>query len=96
MIEAIDAAVRKLGSVTLVWMPAHQSIATIGEGKLSNGQRLSALDWRANRFVDVLAPVAVRAHGAEGELRVHLVLHHFVDYLYKLYLQKRVVHLYAD
>ena len=48
---------------TLVWMPAHQSIATVGEAKLSNGARLTMLDWRANRLEDVLAKraAAVRA-----------------------------------
>ena len=40
---------------TLVWMPAHQSIASVGEVKLSNGQRLTWIDWRANRLVDALA-----------------------------------------
>jgi len=39
----------------LVWMPAHTTLKTIGELKLSNGQRLSPVDWRANRLVDKLA-----------------------------------------
>ena len=39
----------------LVWMPAHTSLASVAEVKLSNGQRLSCIDWRANRSVDALA-----------------------------------------
>jgi hypothetical protein len=39
----------------LVWMPAHQSLSMVGEIKLSNGQRLTTIDWRANRLVDALA-----------------------------------------
>lgn len=43
---------------TLVWMPAHQSMASVGEAKLSNGHRLTTIDWRANRLVDALAKAA--------------------------------------
>ena len=39
----------------LVWMPAHTSLASVAEVRLSNGQRLSCIDWRANRLVDALA-----------------------------------------
>ena len=39
-------------------MPAHQTTAAIGTRVLSNGERLSALDWRANRLVDALAKQA--------------------------------------
>ena len=46
----------------LVWMPAHQSIAAVGEGRLSSGARLSMLDWRANRLVDALAKEAAAEH----------------------------------
>jgi hypothetical protein len=42
----------------LVWMPAHQTTAAIGTRVLSNGERLSAIDWRANRLVDALAKQA--------------------------------------
>ena len=44
----------------LAWMPAHQSLRTIGEAKLSNGRRLTAIDWRSNRLVDALAKVAAK------------------------------------
>ena len=39
----------------LVWMPAHTTLASVGEVKMSNGQRLTTVDWRANRLVDALA-----------------------------------------
>ena len=47
---------------TLVWMPAHQSMASVGEAKLSNGLRLTRIDWRANRLVDALAKRAATEH----------------------------------
>ena len=36
-------------------MPAHSSPAAVGEAKLSNGSRLTHIDWRANRLADALA-----------------------------------------
>ena len=42
----------------LVWMPAHTSTGDVGEAKLSNGTRLSMVDWRANRLVDALAKLS--------------------------------------
>ena len=42
----------------LVWVPAHQTLAMVGEKKLSNGARLSLVDWRANRLADALAKLA--------------------------------------
>ena len=42
----------------LVWMPAHQSIASVGRIVLSNGEHMSVLDWRANRLVDAVAKQA--------------------------------------
>ena len=42
----------------LAWMPAHKSLTMVGETKLSNGCRLSLVDWRANRLVDALAKAA--------------------------------------
>jgi len=42
----------------LVWMPAHLNAAAIGEKKLSDGSRLSAIDWRSNRLADALAKSA--------------------------------------
>ena len=47
---------------TLVWMPAHQSVASVGEVKLSSGHRLTWIDWRANRLVDALAKRAAAEH----------------------------------
>ena len=45
----------------LVWFPAHLTHKAIGQAKGSNGCRLSAVDWRANRLVDKLAKVAAKA-----------------------------------
>ena len=42
----------------LVWMPAHLSTALVGERKLSDGTRLTNVDWRANRLADILAKQA--------------------------------------
>ena len=39
----------------LVWLPAHCARTNVGQSKLSNGQRMTAIDWRANRLVDQLA-----------------------------------------
>ena len=39
----------------LVWMPAHQTLSSVGEKKLPSGARLTFVDWRANRLVDALA-----------------------------------------
>ena len=48
----------------LVWVPAHQTTAAIGNKELSNGQMLTAVDWRANRLVDALAKQAARERQA--------------------------------
>jgi hypothetical protein len=48
----------------LVWMPAHCAIGAVGETKLSNGVRLSVVDWRANRLVDALAKAGARLRQA--------------------------------
>ena len=42
----------------LTWGPAHLTIGMIGERHLSNGTRLTAVDWRANRLADGLAKKA--------------------------------------
>jgi hypothetical protein len=51
----------------LVWVPAHKSHRAIGEAKKGDGQRLTAVDWRANRLVDLLAKAAAAdRHGPRG------------------------------
>ena len=45
-----------------MWLPVHKSAIAIGEAKLSNDNRLSCSDWRANRLVDMLAKAAAAAH----------------------------------
>ena len=39
----------------LVWMPAHKTIRAVGEVKLSDGSRMTLIDWRANRLADAIA-----------------------------------------
>ncbi len=41
-------------------MPAHLTLAAVGEAKLSNGVRLATVDWRANRLADALAKAGAR------------------------------------
>ena len=53
----LDISALLLGN-KLAWVPAHQTLKAVGEVKLSNGCRLSIVDWRANRLVDKLAKVA--------------------------------------
>ena len=72
--DALDGNLQCLGQDgMLVWMPAHQSIATVGEAKLSDGGRLTQLDWRANRLVDALAKAA--AAGNQPPPAVAKILH---------------------
>lgn len=40
------------------WMPAHCTVSAIGTRVKSNGEFVTALDWRANRLVDYLARLA--------------------------------------
>ena len=42
----------------LIWMPAHQGAGQIGTALRSDGRRLSAYEWRANRLADLLAKEA--------------------------------------
>jgi hypothetical protein len=42
----------------LVWMPSHTSVRAIGQFFRSDGLRVSAIDWRANRLADCLARLA--------------------------------------
>jgi len=63
--EAIGLDLSTLTSTgLLVWVPAHHSHNSVGEAKLSNGIRLSHVDWRANRLVDKLAKTAAGARCA--------------------------------
>eukprot|EP00973_Karenia_brevis_P076734 10658973-Karenia_brevis.AAC.1 len=36
----------------------------VGERKLSNGVKLTVVDWRANRLVDALAKMAAKPYAA--------------------------------
>ena len=53
-----------LGEGVLSWIPAHLSIRAVGERKLPDGSRLTMIDWRANRLVDILAKRGANEHCA--------------------------------
>ena len=52
----------------LVWMPAHQTSAGVGVKVLSDGRRLSWIDWRANRLVDAVAKQAAAQRQAPAAI----------------------------
>ena len=61
----LDGNIQKLADDQLLtWMPAHQPLAAIGTRRLSNGKLLTAVDWRSNRLVDVLAKQAAATREA--------------------------------
>ena len=43
----------------LILMPAHGAAATIGNALRSDGNVVTSIDWRANRFADALAKAAI-------------------------------------
>jgi len=52
-----------------VWMGSHSSKAAIGRAQKSNGDLVSATDWRANRLADGLAKMAAGRFRVPEELR---------------------------
>ena len=71
--HAADGDVADLvNSGKLVWMPAHKSHHAIGNALLSNGNALSATDWRANRLVDCLAKAAAKILAAPSSVSAFL------------------------
>jgi hypothetical protein len=44
----------------LVWQPAHLTLAALGVARLSDGTKLTPVDWRANRLVDQLAKMSAQ------------------------------------
>ena len=47
----------------LTWMPAHISKGAIGTRKKSNHREVTAVDYRANRLVDLLAKLGTQSGG---------------------------------
>eukprot|EP00973_Karenia_brevis_P093674 12418485-Karenia_brevis.AAC.1 len=47
----------------LKWMPAHGAVDKIGRALDSNKNKISAVEWRANRLVDALAKRLPRRAG---------------------------------
>ena len=59
--HALDGNIQCLADDgTLVWFPAHLTWRAVGEARGSNGERMSATDWRANRLADRLAKAVAR------------------------------------
>ena len=53
----------------LVWQPAHQTVQSIGQRHGSDGRKITAIDWRANRLVDALAKQAAEEVRATKQTR---------------------------
>ena len=53
----------------LIWMPAHQTQASIRSVTRSDGRLLSCIDYRANRLVDALAKGAAAAQRSRPDIR---------------------------
>jgi hypothetical protein len=62
-----DYGAYELDKVT--WMPAHNGQGSIGRVFASNGKPLTAVQWRANRLVDLLAKSAARPRRLPREAR---------------------------
>ena len=61
----LDDDVGKLADGNLlVWIPAHTTLASVGEARASNGDRFTTLDWRANRLADILAKTGAERYKA--------------------------------
>eukprot|EP00973_Karenia_brevis_P047134 6541827-Karenia_brevis.AAC.1 len=52
----------------LKWIPAHGAVDIIGRALDSNGQKITAVEWRANRLVDALAKKAALGGRLPSEL----------------------------
>eukprot|EP00973_Karenia_brevis_P030686 4231383-Karenia_brevis.AAC.1 len=53
----------------LVWQPAHQSVQTIGQRRGSDGRKITAVGWRANRLADALAKQGAEMIRVDAETR---------------------------
>ena len=61
--HALDGELQQLADhKKLTWVPAHTTLASVGEVKCSDGSRLSLVEWRANRLADGLAKQAAAFH----------------------------------
>ena len=53
--NALDGEIQQLGdNSSLIWMPAHTALHSIGVALDSQGAPITALIWRANHIVDAL------------------------------------------
>ena len=58
----------------VTWMPAHTSLASIGQARDSEGCTVDSIMWRANRLVDVLAKAAAAKHRLPASSIQHIQL----------------------
>jgi len=56
--DSLDGVALQTALDRLRWMPAHTTAGTAGRRKRSDGQRVTATDWRSNRLADALAKAA--------------------------------------
>jgi len=56
--DTLDGASLQMVLSKLRWMPAHTSASTAHAHRRSDGQRVTATDWRCNRLADALAKAA--------------------------------------
>ena len=79
--HVLDGDFRSARSM-VAWMPAHTSLASIGQATDSEGGAVDAIMWRANRLVDVLAKAAAAKYRLPAPAVKHvkdaskLYLHH--------------------
>jgi hypothetical protein len=67
---ALDGSVgSRLRDGTFTWMPSHGNPGTIGISLRSDGQPITAIDWRANRLADALAKNAARGQRLARQAR---------------------------
>lgn len=70
--NALDShSAKEAATEQLCWMPAHRAACTaIGRLVKSDGRKVSAIDWRANRLVDHMAKAAARPERAPEACRL--------------------------
>ena len=61
IIQVLDGELQPLAE-RLLWMPSHESAATLARATDSGGRPITLGMWRANRLVDALAKLAARKH----------------------------------
>jgi len=69
IVDSLDGDLNQLlANGRLSWIPAHLSIRAVGERRLPDGTRLTMIDWRANRLVDILAKNGAKKHAPREDV----------------------------